>query len=54
VLNADVDGVQQIADVLQAGGLHDLDSIHIVSHGTQGAVQLGSTVLDTNNLTAHA
>ena len=54
VLNPNSDGVQQIADVIAANGLHDLSAIHIVSHGTQGQVQLGSTWLDAGNLGGHA
>ncbi len=54
VLNANFDGVQQIVEMLQSSGLHGLDSIHIVSHGAQGEVQLGATALNAGNLAAHA
>ncbi|MDB5599395.1 MAG: hypothetical protein JWN71_1439, partial [Xanthobacteraceae bacterium] len=54
VLDADRDGVQQIADYLAANHLTDLSAIQIVSHGSQGAIQLGSTELNGNNLAEHA
>jgi methionine-rich copper-binding protein CopC len=54
VLDPTRDGVQQIADILAAQNLHDLDAIHIVSHGTQAEVQLGTTMLSENNINDHA
>ena len=42
------DGLNQIARVLF--NLKDLDSIHIVSHGSEGALQLGSTILNAGNI----
>ena len=37
------DGVEQISDALAR--YHDLHAIHIISHGVDGAVDLGSTLL---------
>ncbi|NYE62897.1 hypothetical protein FHW58_004119 [Duganella sp. 1224] len=42
------DGVEQIATVLR--NYQDLDSIQIVSHGAEGRLQLGNTVLDSAQL----
>ena len=42
-LDADRDGVEQIADVLD--GRTGIDAIHIVSHGSEGRLNLGSAVL---------
>jgi VCBS repeat-containing protein len=54
VLDADRDGVQQIADYLTAHHLTGLSGIQIVSHGSEGALQLGSTALNGSNLADHA
>jgi large repetitive protein len=43
VLNAGTDGVEQIASVLQ--GRSDISSLHIISHGSSGALSLGSSTL---------
>ncbi len=48
VLNAESDGLSQIATYLQ--GRSGIDALHIISHGSQGALQLGNTVLDSGNL----
>ena len=42
------DGLAQIAQAL--AGVTDLDAIHIVSHGAQGALYLGDAVLTGDNL----
>ncbi len=42
------DGVAQMAQILN--GRSGLDSIQIVSHGSVGALYLGSTVLDASTL----
>ena len=39
---------QQIADYLS--GLENVDAIHIVSHGSTGALQLGTAVLDSESM----
>ncbi|HEX5342155.1 MAG TPA: DUF4347 domain-containing protein, partial [Duganella sp.] len=46
------DGVEQIAGVLRQ--YQDLDSIQIVSHGAEGRLQLGNTVLDAAGLARYA
>ena len=43
LLDGSRDGVQQIADYLAAH--ENVDAIHIVSHGSAGALQLGTAVL---------
>ncbi len=48
VLDANKDGLQQIADYLQ--GRSGIDSIHILSHGDVGKVQLGNTWLDGSSI----
>ena len=48
VLDADRDGAQQIADIL--AGHHELDAVHILSHGTAQGLQLGSTWLDAQTI----
>lgn len=44
LLDPEQDGVQQMQAAVQGYTGHD--SIHIVSHGSAGALHLGSTVLD--------
>ena len=46
------DGIDQISQTL--AGYSGLDAVHFISHGTDGAVQLGATWLDRNSLTAMA
>ncbi|MHA4868827.1 Ig-like domain-containing protein [Duganella sp. PWIR1] len=46
------DGVEQIATVLRKYA--DLDSIQIVSHGAEGSLQLGNTVLDAAGMARYA
>jgi hypothetical protein len=48
ILDRSRDGIQQISEALQ--GKENLNSIQIVSHGNAGALQLGSTVLNSENL----
>ena len=52
IIDAQSDGLAQIATALQ--GRTDIDALHIISHGSQGALYLGSTVLDSSNLSMHA
>ncbi|MDH3718343.1 MAG: DUF2341 domain-containing protein, partial [Planctomycetota bacterium] len=52
LLDAERDGIQQISEVL--ANYTDLDTIHIVSHGDDGTVQLGSTWLNVGTLGAYA
>jgi len=52
VLNDTEDGVLQMAAVLQ--GRSGLDSIQILSHGSSGALYLGSSVLNGDSLSRYA
>src|SRR6185503_418733 len=52
LLDAERDGIEQISQAL--AGYSDLDAVHFLSHGTDGAVQLGATWLDRNSLQASA
>ena len=48
ILDAAQDGIAQIAEAL--AGVTDVDSIHIISHGSPGTLYLGSTVVTENDL----
>ena len=48
VLEAGRDGVEQISEALD--GREGLTSIHIVSHGDDGVLRLGNTLLSSENL----
>lgn len=50
LLDGSQDGLAQIADVL--AGTQDVSAVHIISHGADGAVQLGNLVLTADNLSA--
>jgi Ca2+-binding RTX toxin-like protein len=52
VLNAEQDGIKQMQAVLT--NFRDLDSIQILSHGAQGALALGNTVLDQDTLARYS
>ncbi len=52
MLNADEDGIEQINRVL--AGEHGLAAIHIISHGADGAIEIGSTQLDAAQLAVDA
>uniref|UniRef100_UPI001C46EA0D putative Ig domain-containing protein n=3 Tax=Acidovorax sp. sic0104 TaxID=2854784 RepID=UPI001C46EA0D len=52
VLDGSRDGLVQIAQYLE--GRSGIDALHILSHGGQGQLQLGSRVLDAAALTADA
>ncbi|MFT4721186.1 MAG: hypothetical protein ACI9SB_002363, partial [Candidatus Azotimanducaceae bacterium] len=48
VLDANTDGVAQISEMLS---LHsNLDAVHLISHGSTTGMQIGSTLLDIDNL----
>ena len=51
VLDGASDGLAQIAAYLQ--GRTGIDAIHVISHGSQGAMYLGSSVLNSSNLASH-
>ncbi|MEG4317899.1 MULTISPECIES: DUF4347 domain-containing protein, partial [unclassified Microcoleus] len=48
IIDADRDGVEQISEVL--ANRTNIDSIHLVSHGEPGSLQLGKTRLSIDNL----
>jgi hypothetical protein len=52
VLDPGLDGLAGMADVLK--GRSGIDALHIVSHGSEGAVSLGSLQLRRDNLAGHA
>ena len=52
ILNGDDDGVAQISRVLT--NEHDLTAIHIISHGSDGAIEIGKTHLDVASLAVDA
>jgi Ca2+-binding RTX toxin-like protein len=52
VLDGARDGLDQILALL--AGMGEIDALHIVGHGSAGALTLGSGVLDTAALAAHA
>ncbi|MCP4745482.1 MAG: DUF4347 domain-containing protein, partial [Desulfobacteraceae bacterium] len=47
-LDADKDGISQISDIL--ANRSDLSAVHIVTHGADGKINLGSTWLDQSTL----
>lgn len=51
VLDGSQDGLRQMADHLN--GRSGIDAIHVLSHGWQGQITLGSVTLDASNLGAH-
>lgn len=48
LLNPDQDGIEQMQAALSR--YSELDSIRILSHGAQGILYLGNTVLDQHNI----
>src|SRR5262249_18340550 len=51
VLDSSGNGLDEMAAFL--AGRHDLSTIALVAHGTNGAVQLGSTILNGQGLSAY-
>ena len=51
MLDADRDGIEQITETLQ--GYQDVNAIHIISHGDDGTVGLGSTQFSASNLSTY-
>jgi uncharacterized delta-60 repeat protein len=51
ILNSASDGLRQMADDLK--GRTGIDAIHVISHGSSGALYLGGTVLNSANLDAY-
>jgi hypothetical protein len=52
VLDPHQDGVEQITAALAAH--HDVDALHLLTHGTDGALKLGPTWLHAGNLDGYA
>ena len=48
LLDPNKDGLQQIADVLKQSG--QMDAVHIISHGAEGHLDIGSTVLSLETM----
>jgi hypothetical protein len=48
ILDAERDGVEQIAQVL--AGRSEITAVHIVSHGVEGQLMLGNTVLNAESI----
>ncbi len=51
-LESDQHGIGQISEALSR--YHNLDAIHLLSHGSQGQLHLGHELLDLDTLNAHA
>ncbi|MEZ6133008.1 MAG: DUF4347 domain-containing protein [Planctomycetaceae bacterium] len=52
ILNPRQDGISQITDALR--NLSDVSAIHLVSHGEDGEILLGTSVLSQKNIARHA
>ncbi|MEH2409312.1 DUF4347 domain-containing protein [Nostoc sp.] len=52
VLNPESDGIEQITRVL--AGRKNIDSIHIISHGDAGTLEIGTNILNHVNLQAYS
>ncbi|MBI4617118.1 MAG: DUF4347 domain-containing protein [Planctomycetes bacterium] len=52
VLDPGADGLHQILDILS--GRSGVSAVHVLSHGSAGAVEIGSAVLDSSTLDARA
>ncbi|RIX42443.1 MAG: DUF4347 domain-containing protein [Rhodocyclales bacterium GT-UBC] len=48
ILDANQNGLQQIAQIL--AGRTGIDALHLISHGSEGSVNLGALMLDQNTL----
>lgn len=51
LFNPGKDGIRQMESILS--GYTDLDTIQLISHGSAGTLYLGSTVLDSGNLSGY-
>lgn len=51
-LDSDRDGVEQISEIVSR--FDQIDALHIVTHGTDGAVRLGDLWLTSDNLSGYA
>src|SRR5690348_16510479 len=51
VLDPAEDGLAQMASIL--AGRSGISALHVVTHGAQGSIELGSLTLDSDNLAQH-
>ena len=51
-INSVQDGVSEITSILSS--YKNLDAVHILSHGSEASVSLGSSTLDADSLSAHS
>ncbi|MEO0328860.1 MAG: putative Ig domain-containing protein [Pseudomonadota bacterium] len=49
IIDESENGIEKIASVLE--GREDIDAIHIISHGSEGALDLGSSELNSDTIT---
>ncbi|MEH2239058.1 Calx-beta domain-containing protein [Nostoc sp.] len=54
ILDHNRDGLTQISEYLAGCQSNSVESVHIVSHGGEGSLQLGSTYLSLTNLNSYA
>ncbi|MFK7819546.1 MAG: cadherin domain-containing protein, partial [Planctomycetaceae bacterium] len=52
MLDGELDGIEQLTDLLNERT--NVEALHIVSHGEEGKVRLGSSVLSNENLAAYS
>ena len=50
LLRQDSDGIEQITSALNTHGEQKYDAVHIIAHGSDAELQLGSTQLNSGNL----
>jgi uncharacterized delta-60 repeat protein len=51
LINSDSDGLTQMASILS--GYSSLDAIHVFSHGSIGSLNLGSTIINQENIASY-
>lgn len=49
-INSSTDGVKQLSNYFEVSD-REYDAVHLISHGSNGALQLGNTILNSSNLT---
>jgi glucose/arabinose dehydrogenase len=52
ILSSDRDGIQQISNALSKR--KNLESVHIVSHGVPGGIQIGNTTVDSSSIEGYS
>ncbi|QDT11198.1 Ig-like domain-containing protein [Planctomycetes bacterium K23_9] len=53
LLDVDTDGIDQISEILKSSG-QSYDAIHVLSHGSEGSLSLGSSTLNAGSLPGYA